>query len=33
MEQKIGGQGPLAPGEASCGWVSFSPDELRKKDN
>jgi len=22
---------PLTPGEASCGWVSFSPDELRRK--
>jgi hypothetical protein len=29
IQQKIG---PVSPGEPSCGWVSFSPDELRQKD-
>jgi protein-arginine kinase activator protein McsA len=31
IEDKIGAKKPLAPGEASCGWVSFSPDERRRK--
>jgi hypothetical protein len=29
-EEKIDAKG-LAPGEVSCGWVSFSADELRRK--
>ena len=30
FEEKIGAK-TLAPGEVSCGWVSFSPDEPRHK--
>jgi hypothetical protein len=31
IEEKSGADKPLAPGESSCSWISFSPDELRRQ--
>ncbi len=31
IDAKNGSEEPLKAGESSCGWVSFSPDEMRHK--